>query len=202
MKKIGIMGGTFNPIHMAHLMLAEQAYEQYHLDKVLFMLTKKPPHKSLNEIASNEHRIHMILEAIEGNPHFELSTVELEREGTTYTADTLTYLRSLNNDEEYYFIIGGDSLFHIDSWREPDRIFRLSHILAANRNQVAETELKNQVRKLIEQYNADIEIIGLPTMEISSHEIRGRCKAGKSIRYFVPSAVYRYIMEHKLYLYE
>ena len=199
MKKIGIMGGTFNPIHMAHLMLAEQAYEQFQLDKILFMPTKKPPHKSLKEIISDEHRINMILKAIEGNPHFELSTLELQREGTTYTVDTLTYLRSLNKDEEYYFIIGGDSLFDIESWKEPSRVFQLSHILASNRNQVNETELKNQMTKLMEQYNAKIELIQIPTIEISSHEIRQRCKSEKSIRYFVPYAVYRYILEHELY---
>jgi len=199
MKKIGIMGGTFNPIHMAHLMLAEQAYEQFQLDKILFMPTKKPPHKSLKEIISDEHRINMILKAIEGNPHFELSTLEVEREGTTYTVDTLTYLRSLNKEEEYYFIIGGDSLFDIESWKEPSRVFQLSHILASNRNQVNETELNNQMTKLMEQYNAKIELIQIPTIEISSHEIRQRCKAKKSIRYFVPYAVYRYILEHRLY---
>ncbi len=121
--KIGIMGGTFNPIHFAHLILAESAYEELNLDKILFMPSKKPPHKLNESIESDEHRIQMIQLAIKSNPHFDLSCVELEREGITYTADTLEELNRNYPQDEFYFIIGADSLFQIEDWWHPEQIF-------------------------------------------------------------------------------
>src|SRR5690606_12925515 len=106
MKKIGIMGGTFNPIHYGHLFLAENAYEQMGLDQILFMPSNNPPHKKVKDIVSNEHRKIMVHIAIKDNPHFTLSTIELEREGTTYTADTLAILTREQPDTEFYFLVG------------------------------------------------------------------------------------------------
>ena len=123
MKRIGIMGGTFNPIHSVHLIMAQVAYHQFHLDKVLFMPSKHPPHKDNSVIISDEHRTRMIQLAIDGNSNFEFSDLELKREVTTYTSDTLTYLTEKNPDTEYYFIIGGDSLEQLENWHKPEVIF-------------------------------------------------------------------------------
>lgn len=199
MNKIGIMGGTFNPIHTAHLILAEEAYQQLGLDKVLFMPSKKPPHKLKEEIISNEHRMNMIFLSIKGNEHFELSPLELEREGITYTSDTLRELTKLSPNTEYYFIVGGDSLFMMESWWEPEVIFKLSHIVVAIRGEAKE-DLKSKIAYLTDKYNASIHLLKTPNMEISSHELRKNRSEGKTIRYYVPELVYEYILEKELYL--
>lgn len=199
MMKIGIMGGTFNPIHMAHLILAQSSLEQLALDKVLFMPSKKPPHKRNEIITEDRHREEMVRLAIQDNPSFELSRVELEREGTTYTADTLQELNSKNPDVTYYFIMGADSLFQMESWWEPALIFKLAHIVAAVRGDETRKELKDQAEYLKAKYGAIIHILKTPYLEIASHELRNMAGEGKSIRYYVPEAVCDYIREHQLF---
>ena len=200
MKKIGIMGGTFNPIHIAHLILAEQAYHQLQLDQVWFMPSKNPPHKAGLEIASDEDRKNMILAAIQKNPAFELSTIEMEREGITYTAETLRELHQMKKDHEYYFIIGGDSLMQITSWKEPEAIFSMANIVAATRSGYKEEELTSQIEMLKETYHANVTRIDIPQLEISSNTLRNKCKNHESIRYYVPETVFSYIKEHQLYV--
>lgn len=199
MNKIGIMGGTFNPIHTAHLILAEAASWQLGLDKVLFMPSKTPPHKLNENIASNKHRMNMISLSIQGNDHFELSTLELEREGITYTSDTLRELTRLSPDTTFYFIVGGDSLFMMESWWEPDIIFKLASVVVAIRGEAKE-DLINQIKYLEDKYKASIHLLETPNMEISSHVIRKNVAVGKSIRYYVPELVYDYITNNELYL--
>ena len=198
MSKIGIMGGTFNPIHMAHLILAESAYEQLQLDKILIMPSKKPPHKLHDPIASDHHRIEMVKLAIKGNPHFELSTMELEREGITYTADTLQQLTKEYPENEYYFILGLDSLQQIEKWKTPDIIFHLAHIVAAGRYHFPKERIEGQVHRLEEIYHGKIHLLEIPNMDLSSEMLREHVKMGKSIRYYVPSSVEEYIREHGL----
>ncbi len=199
MRKVGIMGGTFNPIHYGHLLLAENAYEQIGLDKILFMPSKKPPHKASLEVASGEHRLDMVKLAIGNNPHFVASTLELDREGMTYTADTLAILAGENPDTEYYFIIGGDSLLQMTEWRAPQIVFKLCTIVAAGRNQLPRNTLEQQVKRLHEAYGASIILMDMPAIEISSADIRERTASNKSIRYYVPEQVLDYIKEHGLY---
>lgn len=195
------MGGTFNPIHNGHLFLAEHAYEQIGLDVILFMPSKKPPHKASLEVASGEDRLNMTGLAIQDNPHFELSTLELDREGVSYTADTLTDLTSENPNTEYYFIIGADSLFQITEWKTPQNIFNLCTVVAAGRNHLSKSQMELQVKRLHEMYGASIILLDMPTIEISSAEIRERIVSGKTIRYYVPEQVRSYIEEHELYGY-
>lgn len=121
MKKIGIMGGTFNPIHNAHLMMAQAAYEQYELDEVWFMPSKNPPHKSQSEIVSEEHRSRMVQFAIDDSKHFLFSDIELKRQGTTYTCETLAQCVEEFSDTRFYFILGGDSLCHFEQWYHPEK---------------------------------------------------------------------------------
>jgi nicotinate-nucleotide adenylyltransferase len=199
MKKVGIMGGTFNPVHYGHLFLAENALEQYKLDEVLFMPSKNPPHKNKQDIVSNEHRADMVRLAIQDNSNFILSTMEYEREGTTYTADTLTILTEENPDTQYYFIIGADSLFMMQDWNRPEIIFNLCTVLVAGRDRVPENQMENQIRFLEETYGARILMLDMPAIEISSAIIRKRISENKTIRYYIPDKVMDYIENHELY---
>lgn len=199
MIKTGIMGGTFNPIHFGHLLLAENAYEQLGLDKVLFMPSKNPPHKAKPETVTERQRLDMIAMAIRENPHFELSAVELEREGMTYTVDTLAILTRQHPGTEYFFLVGADSLFMMQNWREPETIFRLCTVVAANRDNVDQVRLDRQVEYLKNTFAASIVQIDMPAIQISSAEIRQRISEARSIRYYLPDAVYNYIKRNGLY---
>lgn len=199
MKRIGIMGGTFNPIHSVHLIMAQVAYHQFHLDKVLFMPSKHPPHKDNSVIISDEHRTRMIQLAIDGNSNFEFSDLELKREGTTYTSDTLTYLTEKNPDTEYYFIIGGDSLEQLENWHKPEVIFEKCHILAARRGQLSKKDFKNKIKYYQEKYHADIKLIEMENIHISSEGIRKHIKKGQPYSYYCPDKVSKYIAYHGLY---
>ncbi len=199
MRRIGIMGGTFNPIHSVHLIMAQVAYKQFNLDQVVFMPSKHPPHKDNNEIVSDEHRTRMIQLAIDGNNHFAFSDLELNREGTTYTSDTLTYLTEQNPDTEYYFIIGGDSLEQLESWHEPQIIFDKCHILAARRGQLSKKDFKSKVAYYKEKYNANIQLIEMENIHISSHRIRKHILKGEPYSYYCPDKVSKYIAYHGLY---
>jgi nicotinate-nucleotide adenylyltransferase len=200
MKKIGIMGGTFNPIHYGHLFLAENAYEQIGLDQVLFMLTKNPPHKVKLETISDQQRTDMVRLAIQDNPHFTISTMELERDGVTYTSDTLTLLAKEKKEISYYFIVGADSLMMMQDWHDPRTIFQLCTVVAASRDKIEKEQLQRQAQYLKERYHADILLLDMPTMQISSANIRERVAEGKSIRYYLPEAVEEYIQSNGLYL--
>lgn len=199
MSKIGIMGGTFNPIHYAHLILAESAYEELKLDKVYFMPSKRPPHKLNENIIADEHRVQMIKLAIQNNSHFILSCLELDREGITYTADTLEELVRNYPQDEFYFIMGADSLFQIEDWFNIEQIFKLSEIVAAVRDHSTYEELSGQMKHLTDTFYARIHLLNTPNMDISSKMLRQSIKDGKSIRYYVPDPVINYISSHGLY---
>ncbi|MBE5960494.1 MAG: nicotinate-nucleotide adenylyltransferase [Lachnospiraceae bacterium] len=199
MKRIGIMGGTFNPIHFAHLILAENAYEQFHLDEVVFMPSKRPAYKDLSELVSNEHRMNMIKAAVEGNDHFTISDMEFHREGNTYTADTLKELNRNDPDTEYYFIIGGDSLIEIEKWYHPEVVLSLSHVVAASRNNISSQEIEDKIKELNDKYHSDVRLLKVPNMDISSKMIRSRLEQNQTVRYFLPEAVLQYIKCHNLY---
>lgn len=197
--KIGIMGGTFNPIHHGHLILAQLAYEQVGLNTVLFMPSKNPPHKQMMEIVSDEHRLRMVELAIEDNEAFQISTIELEREGMTYTADTLIQLTNEYPEKTFYFIIGADSFFQFQSWMSPQIIADKCILVVAQRDAYKTDELKIQQKKLEEQYHVKSIIIDMPNIDISSHALRERILEGKSIRYYIPEKVLEYIKEHDIY---
>lgn len=178
-KKIGIMGGTFDPIHIGHLMLAEQAYDKFELDKVLIMPSGNPPHKDNAVSALSKHRVQMARLAIESNKHFELSLIEVERSGYTYTYETLEDLKKENPDVEYYFIIGADSLLDFDKWKEPKKICEDSTILVATRYNLSSIELKRQIDDVANKYNAKIYSLETPNIDISSKLIRTLVSTGK-----------------------
>lgn len=199
-KKIGIMGGTFNPIHNGHLVLAQTAYEQFDLDQILFMPTKNPYYKKLNQSATLENRTSMVKLAIEDNPAFVFSDLELLREGNTYTVETLRILTEENPNAEYYFIMGADSLYQFETWKEPEEILSLATILVAARDDVSTHAIEGQIEYLENKYDdANIKCLFTPNLEISSNNLRKRCREGRSIRYLLPKEVEAYILEQGLY---
>lgn len=200
-KKIGIMGGTFNPIHFGHLLLAETAYEQFGLDEIMIMPTKNTYYKKMPHHVTQEQRLDMIRLAIEDNPHFYLSLEEINREGTTYTVETLQNLTKAYPNNEYYFIVGADSLYHMESWYQPEEIFKMATIVVAGRGGASVSALESQIEYLENKFDdARIEKLYSPIMEISSSGIRKRVMQGNSIRYLLPQQVVDYIEEHRVYL--
>lgn len=199
MNKIGIMGGTFNPIHNGHLFLAENAYEQTGLDKVLFMPSKNPPHKDKPMNITEQQRVDMVKLAIQGNPHFQISEMELKRDGFTYTADTLTLLKRENPGIHYYFIVGTDSLFMMQNWVKPQVIFDQCSVVVAGRNFAQDEQILKHIEFLKANFKADIIYVRMPMIQISSQDIRHRIATGKTVKYFLPDKVIDYINDNNLY---
>ena len=198
MKIIGILGGTFNPIHFGHLILGQSAKEEFGLDKILVMPTKNPAYKTISGSVTEQNRTDMIKLAIKDFPFFEFSDLELRREGTTYTVDTLKELTKQNPDSKYYFIMGADSLYQIETWKDPDQIFSMANILVATRND-SRSALDAQIDYLEDKYDGKIYHLNSPSIEISSHEIRKRNIAGQSIHFFLPESIIGYIERNGLY---
>lgn len=205
MMKVGIMGGTFNPIHLGHIRLAQAAYEQFCLDKVLFIPSGDPPHKKSQSIADGFHRMKMVELAIKEYPYFELSNIEIDREGYSYTSETLRELRRQNPKEEYYFILGADSLFHMEDWKKVSEIFEQCVILAANRDDIPPEEFYGKIDFLKNKFHGDIRPLHTPMMHISSTQIREALNDNILNRddnvnpRFLDENVVNYIIEQKLY---
>ncbi|MBR0085375.1 MAG: nicotinate-nucleotide adenylyltransferase [Lachnospiraceae bacterium] len=199
-RRIGILGGTFNPIHTGHMILAEQAHAQFGLDKVYFMPNNNAHHKDNTGIADDDDRIIMTREAIKNVPYFDILTVEMERSGKSYTADTLAILHERYPEDEFYFILGGDSLFQIELWYRPERVLAQAVILAAARDKGVYDDLDAQIALLSGKYDCDIRKLDAPLIDISSTDIRERIRSGGSVRYLVPDAVIQYIHDKGLYL--
>lgn len=198
-KKVGILGGTFNPIHIGHLILAEQAYDEYKLDEILFIPTGISHFKDPNVVLDKKKRISMTGGAIDDNPHFALSTIETDRPGNSYTYETLEELKRVNPDTEYYLIVGADSLFQMEQWKNPDIIMKDATILVSVRKGQSLKELEDKADELIKKYNSSIKILTCPYIDISSTEIRARIKEGKSVKYMVTDDTLRYIDKFNLY---
>ncbi len=198
-RRIGIMGGTFNPIHQGHLILAEQAREYCELDEVLFVPSGNSYMKDSDEILDGKTRISMTALAIEDNPFFALSSMEVEREGATYTCETIRELIGTQPRAEYYFILGADALFSIESWKEPEEIFKSCILVAAARDSQDTFSLTEKAMELQTKYQAGIVILPERKIDISSTEIRSRIRKGKSVRYMMPEKVFHYITGKKLY---
>lgn len=201
MARIGIMGGTFNPIHNAHIHMAWAAKTQFNLDCVWFMPSKNPPHKDNSNIVSEEHRKRMIEHAIYEYDGFEFSDIELKREGTTYTRDTLEFLTQKYPEHSWFFILGGDSLASFEQWRDPAYIASHCTILIAGRDETSGEEIEKYINLYKEKYNANMQVIHMENEKISSELIRSLANSGKSLQNMCPTIVERYISFHQLYGY-
>ena len=196
MKRIGILGGTFNPIHNAHIKVAEEALRQFSLDMVWFMPAGAPPHKQNDALVSAGHRCNMILAAIQSNRSFELFDYEVKKDSLSYTAHTMAELNTIYPDVEFYFIIGGDSMLKFEKWREPEQIVKLTKILACTRAGEDNAAVQNKIEELNARWNCDIRYFEVPVMDISSQKIR---EQQADMTKVLPPMVYDYIRTNCLY---
>lgn len=200
MRRIGLLGGTFDPIHYGHLVAAEEARAVLGLERVLFAPAGVPPHKLGRSITSVADRVEMVKLAIASNPYFELSSVDLQRQGPSYSVDTLAVLRQqLGPEVEVWFIIGLDSLADILTWREPARLVQLARIVAVTRPGYAAFDLA-RLEPQIPGAKERIIVLSIPEMDISSSNLRRRVFEGRPIKYQLPEAVEAYVYAHGLYL--
>ncbi|MCX7598823.1 MAG: nicotinate-nucleotide adenylyltransferase [Armatimonadetes bacterium] len=196
-KRLGLMGGTFDPIHVGHLVVAEEARTRFDLERVIFVPNNQPPHKKAYQVAQAEHRYAMCLLATASNPFFEVSREELERPGPSYTIDTIRAFRArLGSEVELYFITGADAVLEIMTWREPEAILAEAHVVAVHRPGF---DLQRLSAAIGPEQGARILTMPMPGLEISSTDLRRRVAAGESIRYLTPEAVVDYIYKTGLY---
>lgn len=200
MADIGIMGGTFDPIHNGHLLLGKQAYEEYDLDEIWFMPSGKPPHKSDYRVTAVEDRCEMVRLAIAEFPYFVFSDFEVTRSGNTYTAQTLRLLNEAYPQHHFYFIIGADSLYEIEKWYHPGEVMEQTTLLVAGREyEGAPRTLEAQVDYLCGKYQASISQLHCDEVDISSGELREMESRGRRLYKYVPKPVEQYILSRGLY---
>jgi nicotinate-nucleotide adenylyltransferase len=200
MMKIGICGGTFNPIHNAHLLISEQAMEKYGLDKVLFIPTGNPPHKiNIDNKENGIHRLNMAIEAVKSNINFEVMDIELIRSGLTYTIDTLLEIKSMYDKHELNYIIGADVVLDLINWKCYKKVFEVCNFIAFMRPGSDKKTVFGEAKRLNMLYNAKIRMFDSILFDISSSDIRNRVSKGKSIKYLVPDSVIEYIKLYGLY---
>jgi nicotinate-nucleotide adenylyltransferase len=197
-QSVGVIGGTFDPIHTGHLIIAQEAHICLGLDRVVFVPAGQPPHKLDRQITDPEHRFQMVQLATADNPHLDVSRVDLDRAGPCYTVDTIGLLqRAWGGDTRIHFLIGADSLSDLPTWRQPERLLRLCQVVAVARpgHQIDLQALD----RLLPGAASLVRLLDTPTLDISSTAIRRRVSQGRSIRYLVPAAVEQYVDQHRLY---
>ena len=196
--RLGVMGGTFDPIHHGHLAAAQEAAAALTLDRVLFIPVWQPPHKTEEPWARPEDRLCMVRLAVADNPLFEVSTIEIDRGGRSYTVETLERLLELYPGALPYFIVGMDSLADLPKWHDPAGILRLARIIALHRPGWPTVDLADLSRRLPAS-TGRVDVVEMPGLDIAATELRERIRAGRPIRYFVPNRVAEYVQEHRLY---
>lgn len=198
-RKIGIMGGTFDPIHTGHLATAEAVRVEYNLERVLFIPAANPPHKQHFQVSKPLHRYIMTVMATYSNPHFHVLPIEIERPGLSYAIDTVVELIGWYGDHiEFYFIVGSDAVQELASWKDIDRLLEICHFIAANRPGSAYT-IEDVTRSFGAKGYRRIHSLPTPELEISSTDIREKVRQGRSIKYIVPESVEKYIYKENLY---
>jgi nicotinate-nucleotide adenylyltransferase len=196
--RIGIMGGTFNPPHLGHLICAQEAYLQLGLDRVLLIPARTPPHKPVEDEPGPDHRLELCRLAIRGDEQrFDVSDLELARVGPSYTVDTLMELHSRAPDHELFLIVGGDIAAGLPNWREPERVLSLATLAVAKRRGTSRSAVFEALGRL--RGGEEARFFQMPRIAISSTMLRDRVRAGQSIRYYVPDGVMSYIDRHHLY---
>lgn len=197
--QLGLFGGTFDPPHLGHLILASEACDQLNLDRILWVLTPDPPHKQKQDITPVEHRLAMVQLAIQDNPAFELSRIELDRPGPHYTVDTVRQIAQQYPDADITPIIGSDSLRDLPTWSRPRELLQACHWVGVM-HRPGEQENLEELERQLPGIRSKVHYVDAPLLEIASREIRIRIAAGRPFRYYLHPAVYDYILEHHLYL--
>ncbi len=208
--KIGILGGTFNPIHLGHLRAAEEVREKLDFEKVIFIPCGIPPHRPVDELVSFPHRYQMVNLAIADNPYFYVSKIEGIRDGKSYTVDTLKLLLQKEKDAEFYFILGLDAFLGIDTWKSPQTLFKLAHFVVIPRKSFTKEQILPILNKFFSDVKTEEDSFFLPSgkiiyycpitlLNISASQIRRLVRENKSIRYLVPKVVEEYIQRFNFY---
>ena len=200
--RLGIMGGTFDPVHYGHLVAAEMARSEFDLGKVLFIPSGIPPHKMRRDISAAKLRYEMVEMAIRDNPEFDLSAVEIERKGPSYTVETLRLIHRSWPEHELYFITGTDALLEIFSWREAEEILTMIQFIGAARPGFDASDFLLKVQQEHPETQGRIHYLEVPALAISSTDIRARVSQGQPIRYLLPESVRLFIQQHGLYVAE
>jgi nicotinate-nucleotide adenylyltransferase len=190
-RRLGVFGGTFDPVHAGHLMIASEAAARLALDRVLFVPARRPAHKRSRGLADVEHRMAMLRLAIRGNPAFGVSRLEADRDGVSFTVRTLEALRTAG-ERQLYFLMGQDSLEEFATWREPERILELARLAVVPRGEREMPAISPRLRRRVVY-------LRVPRIAIASSEIRRRFTAGLPVRYWTPDPVIRYVIRHGLY---
>lgn len=199
MKKIGILGGTFNPIHMGHLLLGEYVKDELDLQEIWFLPTGQSYMKAKNNVLSANERLNMVELAVSNNSSFLCKDIEVKRNGNTYTYETLEYLHAEYSDHEFYFIVGTDCMYKIENWKSPERIFQNCILVVAAREGVSMDEMCHKRKELQQRFHAQIVLLPFMDIPISSTMLRERIALGKSVRYMIPDNVCNYIEEKGFY---
>jgi nicotinate-nucleotide adenylyltransferase len=198
--RYAIMGGTFDPIHFGHLAAAEEVRQKLSCDKIIFIPSGNPPHKKERALTDATHRYAMTEMAVASNPNFEISSIEIKRNGYTYTLDTVKQLLDhYKNNVELFFITGADAMLEIETWYKVDELLSLCGFVAVTRPGYDKLRLEQKLEYLRSKYNSRLYIVDVPGLNISSTDIRKRAKEGSSIKYLVPEVVEEYIYANGLY---
>jgi nicotinate-nucleotide adenylyltransferase len=195
--RIGILGGTFNPPHLGHLVVAQEAYRELGLDQVVLIPAGIPPHKPVDDEPGPEHRLELCRLAVGGDERFAVSDLELRRDGPSFTVDTLDTLRSQSPSDDLFLILGGDIAAGLPKWHQPERVLELATVAIAKRRGTAKAAVDDALAQLKGGERA--RFFQMPRIGISSTMVRRRVRAGQPIRYFVPDGVAHYISRHGLY---
>lgn len=195
--RLGVLGGTFDPPHLGHLVLAEQARRQLALERVLWLPAGDPWRKAAQAVSAKEHRLAMVQRAIEGNPAFEVAMLELERDGPTYSADTLAALGEAHPGAQLFFLLGADALEDLPHWHQPERLIALATLAVASREGARPPA--EALDLLLAGLSSRLVWVEMPRLDISATDLRRRAAAGESLRYLTPDAVAAYIEERGLY---
>lgn len=198
-QKIGIMGGTFDPVHYGHLVSAEGARYHFGLEKVIFVPAARPPHKTDRSISEPAHRLSMTGLAIASNPYFEVSALEVERAGLSYTIDTVRALAGMYSGAKIYFITGADAVLEILTWHQVDELLQMAVFIAATRPGYRLEDITQKLEGLSTAALKNIAVMEVPALAISSTDIRRRVREGRPIKYLLPETVEEYIVTNNLY---
>jgi len=210
MKRIGLLGGTFNPIHNGHLAVAQVAYEKLRLDKIIFIPSYLPPHKNRKNVLSADYRYNMVALAIKRYSAFKVSSVEIQRKGKSYTIDTLRFLeKKYDCNTKFFFIIGEDSLETLHAWKRIDELLTIATFVAVNRHKLANKDVpfkkKMDLMDILEvslelkEKIKNVRMLKMPVLDISSNEIRRRIASNKEVQYLMPEEVFKFIKNKNLY---
>jgi nicotinate-nucleotide adenylyltransferase len=197
--RVGVLGGTFDPVHIGHLAAAEDAADHLNLDSVLFIPNRQPPHKATDTVSDVRHRVAMVELAVADNPRFTVSLMELRRSGPSYTIDTLRELRhQLPDGTDLFFLVGCDALSQLHTWHRPDDLLREFNLVIMERPTGTEVDWES-IEQRFPDIRRQVQVVDVAELEISGNDIRRRVRQGRPIRYYVLPAVARYIHEHGLY---